>query len=180
MKAGSHGIKLRPAAEKVADDYKRFLEHNLGRGRRGRQSEDRGRNIDETVRTVYYKFLKRRGRAASQPTAGDATKREGVQGSTSSQGERRPEIDLLLEIWFWDYVHWFDWVVGVGERVIELTVRDYDRLGDPESASAFRAFADRVRRNPRLWHPAVGWPYRRIPLGGGDISASVAVSSLPL
>jgi hypothetical protein len=148
------GLGILAATEKVARKHEPFLRCRLGYGRRGRRSTICAgvTEIDETVRTEYYKFIR-----------------------------RWPAIDVLLETWFWDYVHWFDWVAGVDERVIELTVRDYHRLGHPESARAFQAFADRVRRNPRLWHPAVGWPYRRIPLGrGDDISANVAVSSLTL
>lgn len=113
------GMPIITAAEKVAEEYGWFLGSRLGKGKRGRRSVLSGGSteVDETVRTTYYKFSK-----------------------------RYPEIDVLLEIWFWNYVSWRNWVASVDEKGIELTVRDYKRKGEPENAKRFSCLADRIRR----------------------------------
>jgi hypothetical protein len=108
------------AAERVADDYVWFLRSHLGKGKRGRRSVLSGgiTEVDEAVRTTYYKFL-----------------------------ERCPEIDVVLDMWFSNYVSWLNWVRSVDERGIDLAVEDYKKRGQPECADRFRAFADGVRHN---------------------------------
>ena len=112
------GMQVLTAAEKVAEDYKGFLCLHLGKGKRGKRcSWGKGTELDETVRTIYYKFI-----------------------------GKCPEIDVLLEIWLWYYFHWLDWVVSVDEAGIELTVQKYIEQDQPESAKAFRKLATSARQ----------------------------------
>jgi hypothetical protein len=112
------GLPVLLAAERVARDYDYFLKRHLGKGRRGRHSSFApGTEIDEVVRTTYYKFV-----------------------------ERYPEIDVLLELWFFNYLHWCDWVISVHESGIELTVQEYIRNSQLESAKSFRELATSARQ----------------------------------
>jgi hypothetical protein len=84
------GLPILEAAEKVALEYE-FVKRRLGK--RGRPSEwsQGATEKDETVRTTYYKFVK-----------------------------RYPEIDVLLEMWWWHYWNWYKWVISVDERGIDM------------------------------------------------------------
>ena len=116
------GLAVLLSAEKVAQDYECFLKRHLGKSRRGKRSTmPVGTEIDEVVRTIYYKFIK-----------------------------RNPEVDVLLEMWFSYYLHWCDWVISVDETGIELTVQEYISQDLPESAKAFRELATSARQE-RNW-----------------------------
>jgi hypothetical protein len=108
------------AAEAVAK-YD-FVKGRLGRGRRGKRSTfGPGTEVDETVRTTYYKFRSRYSKA---------------------------ELDGLLELWYESYLSWCAFMIDASEDVIDMIGRAYISQSQPDLAKAFRDLVDKVRREP--------------------------------
>ena len=118
------GLSIQAAAERTAE-YE-FVQSRLGKSRRGRRSvcsawAEEQTEQDETVRTTYYKFRKRYSKL----------------------------VDSLLESWFWNYMHWCDWVINADPRALALVVEEYRSKGEPENARQFLALAESIRTKAR-------------------------------
>ncbi|MBI3695332.1 MAG: tetratricopeptide repeat protein [Acidobacteria bacterium] len=106
------GLPIQRAAERTAE-YS-FVRSRLGRGKRGRRSDwgEGVTEVDETVRTTYYKLLK-----------------------------RRPNLDELLESWYWHSRRGWEWVRNADQRELDCAAK----RGGPEDAELFLDLVRRIR-----------------------------------
>jgi tetratricopeptide (TPR) repeat protein len=112
------GLTILEAAEKTAE-YP-LVRSRLGKTGRGRRSTwgEGVTEMDETVRTIYYKFR-----------------------------QRRPKVDDLLEAWLWSYVYWCEWVISCDDRALDLVEQKYLERGEAENAPLFRSLAEAIRES---------------------------------
>jgi hypothetical protein len=111
------GMSIKGACDKARKQD--FVRSWLGKGQRGRRCRwaEGGTEVDETAKTVYYKFR-----------------------------ARRPQMDQLLMGWFLSFCAWREWVVNADEETLRFVKGLYESRGQRDNGRRFLELALRLRQ----------------------------------
>ncbi len=97
------------------------------------------RKAAEKVAEDYRYFLKTH-------LGGDTEIDETVRQAYYYRVRKKHPLDVLLESWFWNFLHCCDWIKVCDPRATDLIALDYQNKGRPEMATMFRDFVVDVRQ----------------------------------